>query len=496
MTYELRPKQQRAVDSLVNNWSFVRMPTATGKSFVVAGIATKYQKLGIEKIIVLQPNAEILEQNYEKYNLYANQFNLAKASKFSASVNEKSLEGDVIFATIGSINNDDVIEEFEKRNLINSKILIVNDECHLVGTKTQHTEFAKRLGDGKGLKVFGLTATPYRLTDGGNEFITTSNDSPFKEMTYCYQIAEAIEDGVWCPVEFVRRTNTDFNVNNIYKKGKEVNDDEMHKHNVKFGNYGRAVSDLKQVCHEPCLVFLPTIASVQDFIKECSASGIKVYAIDGNTPMKERRQILSDFTSGKINVVANVGTMTCGFDYPNLRNIFCLRFTYSLSLIEQIIGRGVRVAPNKKFCRFFDYVGIYEHYGDLTKLLITGTNANEKAVCTPMGFIIPPNLEQFKELTSYVNNKKNNAFSGSILQNFQTLSSALKSNQAELQISSQGKVWHQESDSFCHSYFERMKHSPFLRQNNVLYEYLQRRSWKHKSAINLRKYIIQKQKRG
>ena len=75
--------------------SIIVAPTAFGKSIVIAAIA---KELG-EKILVLQPSKELLEQNYNKFIALG-----GNVSIYSASMGSKEL-GDVTYATIGSIIN-------------------------------------------------------------------------------------------------------------------------------------------------------------------------------------------------------------------------------------------------------------------------------------------------------------------------------------------------------------------------------------------------------
>ena len=71
--------------------SIIVAPTAFGKSIVIAHIAN-----GIgEKVLVIQPSKELLEQNYNKLITLG-----GKASIYSASMGEKEI-GDITYATIG-----------------------------------------------------------------------------------------------------------------------------------------------------------------------------------------------------------------------------------------------------------------------------------------------------------------------------------------------------------------------------------------------------------
>ena len=99
---ELRPNQIEPVKKGVEFFrskkphpSIIVAPTAFGKSIVIAEIA---HQLG-EKLVVIQPSKELLEQNYNKF------INLGgKASIYSAAMGEKEI-GDITYATIGSIVN-------------------------------------------------------------------------------------------------------------------------------------------------------------------------------------------------------------------------------------------------------------------------------------------------------------------------------------------------------------------------------------------------------
>ena len=55
-----------------------------------------------------------------------------------------------------------------------------------------------------------------------------------------------------------------------------------------------------------------------------------------DTTKSDRERILAEFKAGKIKVVANVGVLTTGFDYPELDTVVLCRPTMSLSLYYQI----------------------------------------------------------------------------------------------------------------------------------------------------------------
>ena len=59
---------------------------------------------------------------------------------------------------------------------------------------------------------------------------------------------------------------------------------------------------------------------------------------------QQRHEVLKSFTEdhGGIQIVANVGCLTTGWDFPGLEHIVMARPTKSLPLYQQIFGRGTR----------------------------------------------------------------------------------------------------------------------------------------------------------
>lgn len=153
MVYTLRDYQQQSSDAAVRFFGdsnsskhngIIILPTGAGKSLVIADIASRID----DPLIVLQPNREILQQNFDKLQSYG----VWDCSVYSASFNSKEISR-ITFATIGSVMNH--CEDFNRFR----KILI--DECHLVNPfGGQYRDFIAAV---KGRQVIGLTATPYRL---------------------------------------------------------------------------------------------------------------------------------------------------------------------------------------------------------------------------------------------------------------------------------------------------------------------------------------------
>ena len=90
-----------------------------------------------------------------------------------------------------------------------------------------------------------------------------------------------------------------------------------------------------------------------------------VEMVTGKTPMAAREYIINQYKKGEIKHLLNVGVFTTGFDVPQLDCIVMARPTMSLALYYQIIGRGVRLDPEKpeKILQVYDLVGVVERLG-------------------------------------------------------------------------------------------------------------------------------------
>jgi DNA repair protein RadD len=78
----------------------------------------------------------------------------------------------------------------------------------------------------------------------------------------------------------------------------------------------------------------------------------------GDTPGADRDAIVERFKRQELKFLVNVSVLTTGFDAPHTDVIAILRPTESVSLYQQIVGRGLRLAPGKDDCLVLDYTGV------------------------------------------------------------------------------------------------------------------------------------------
>lgn len=338
--------------------SIIVAPTAYGKSIVIAAIA---KDLG-EKILVIQPSKELLEQNYKKFVALG-----GEASIYSASMNEKEI-GEVTYATIGSI----VKIAYKFKELGITKVII--DECDRF--PREPGGMLRKFLKGAGVThVLGLTATPLKLQTNLDEFyqpysklvMLTSKSKKgnfFKDIIYVAQIQEMVNLGFWSPLYY---ESYDFSTGELVynSTGADYTEDSI-KRAYKKQNIGQKI--IKKIQSLPyrksILVAVPSIAEA----KELSAKLPSCEAISSDMSKKDRDRIINDFKSGKLRIIIQVNILTVGFDHPELDCIITGRPTASLSWWYQFVGRATRIHPNKVDALVVDFVGSVPKFGKVEEL--------------------------------------------------------------------------------------------------------------------------------
>lgn len=362
--FELRPYQIESVTHAIdffNNSSkrggLIVLPTGSGKSLVIASIAKQLN----DTVLVFQPSKEILEQNYKKYLSYGE-----KASIYSASFNSKNI-GEVTFATIGSVkSNPDYFKHIK---------YIIVDECHFVNAKSgMYKDFFKIVGD----KILGLTATPYRLnTDGFGgsmlKFITRTRPRVFERLIYYVQNSYLFDQGYLAKLEYFQIKGFDSSKLRLNTTGADYTDKSVQNH-FKQINFSeilyKTVSRLIEIGRKNILVFTRFTDEARHLVSQFNGLAEIVTA---ETPPKDRDKVINDFKNGKIRIVANVGILTTGFDFPELETVVLARPTRSLALYYQMIGRGIRIHPNKETAYIIDLCENYKRFGKVEDLTIDKT---------------------------------------------------------------------------------------------------------------------------
>lgn len=79
--------------------------------------------------------------------------------------------------------------------------------------------------------------------------------------------------------------------------------------------------------------------------------------VTGSTDLRNRDLLIQHFKQRQLKYLVNVSVLTTGFDAPHVDFIAILRPTQSVSLYQQIVGRGLRLDEGKQDCLVIDYAG-------------------------------------------------------------------------------------------------------------------------------------------
>lgn len=365
--FKLRPYQQEAVDATLKHFrktddsAVIVLPTGAGKSLVIAELA----RLARRKILVLTHVKELVEQNHAKYQSYG-----LTGSIFSAGLKRKENWHQVTFASVQSVsaNLDQFSDEYS---------LIIIDECHRVSDddSSQYQTIIELLRQkSDSLKVLGLTATPYRLAMGWiyryhyRGFVrgcsNESNDSddqnkPFMHCIYELPLSYMINRGYLTKPELVDASVAQYDFSALSQN--------------RFGEY--AETDVNQLLGKHQRVTRAIIEQVMELAGKRKAVMIFAATVDhakeitgylpehhtalitGATDQNERDVLIQRFKQRQLKYLVNVSVLTTGFDAPHVDFIAILRPTQSVSLYQQIVGRGLRLDEGKEDCLVIDYAG-------------------------------------------------------------------------------------------------------------------------------------------
>jgi DNA repair protein RadD len=385
--FQLRDYQQEAVSAVLkhfrktNESAVIVLPTGSGKSLVIAELA----RLAKRKILVLTHVKELVEQNHQKYESYG-----VTAGIYSAGLKLKETQHQITFASIQSAarNIDDFSEPYS---------LIIIDECHRVNLASPELAKDKAISKPKGepedqaqesasklsnsnqyqqiieklmrvnpeVKLLGLTATPYRLGMGWiykkhyRGFMRSEEKRPFEHCIYELPIRYLIKRQYLTEPHLVDATieHYDFSSLRANASGDYSPTDMNHLLNKNPRVTQSIIEQVMELGHkrQGIMVFAATVEHAKEVFSYLPTQLSAL--ITGATDNTERDKLIKAFKRKEIKYLVNVSVLTTGFDAPHVDMIAILRPTQSVSLYQQIIGRGLRLSDNKKDCLVIDYTG-------------------------------------------------------------------------------------------------------------------------------------------
>lgn len=361
----LRDYQQRTIDQLyawfeagnAGNPCLV-LPTGSGKSHIVAALCKDaLQNWPETRVLMLTHVKELIEQNAEKMRQH---WPGAPMGIYSASIGKKQLGEPITFAGIQSVRN--------KARELGHVDLVIIDECHLVSHKDEGG-YRKLLAELKAinpnLRVVGLTATPYRLGHG----LIIDKPALFDALIEPVSIEELVFKGYLSNLRS-KVTKAKLSTDGVHKRGGEFIEAELQAAVDTDDQNQAVVREIVALAgdRKAWLVFCTGVKHAQHVAEVLRQQGVAAECVTGETPKKEREQMLADFKAGRLRALTNANVLTTGFDYPDIDLVAMLRPTMSASLYVQMAGRGMRVKSHTDHCLVLDFAGVVETHGPITNV--------------------------------------------------------------------------------------------------------------------------------
>ncbi|HCG5235880.1 TPA: DEAD/DEAH box helicase [Vibrio parahaemolyticus] len=356
--YTLRPYQADSVKAVIHYFrkhstpAVIVLPTGAGKSLVIAELA----RLAKGRVLVLAHVKELVEQNHVKYEGYG-----LKGAIFSAGLGRKETDQQVVFASVQSVVRN--LDSFK-----NQFSLLVIDECHRVpdDKNSSYQKVITHLRElNPGIKVLGLTATPYRLGMGWiyqyhtRGQVRTEESRFFRDCIFELPIRYLLDENFLTPARMMDAPVLSYDFSQL--KPANTGRYKEAEMDMVIDKAKRAtpqiVEQIIQYARERkgVMIFAATVRHAQE-IHGLLPEG-ETATVIGDTPTPERDAIIQAFKNREIKYLVNVSVLTTGFDAPHVDLIAILRPTESVSLYQQIVGRGLRLSEGKNECLVLDYAG-------------------------------------------------------------------------------------------------------------------------------------------
>lgn len=335
---ELRPYQEKAREKVQHEWEEGRkrtllvLPTGCGKTIVFSKIIEDRVRLG-ERVLVIAHRSELLEQASDKLKT-ATGLNTALEKAENTSIGSWYR---VVVGSVQTLQREKRLKQFPKDYF---DTIIIDEAHHALSSSYQNV-----LSYFDEAQVLGVTATP----DRGDK---QNLGKVFDSLAYEYSLIDAIDSGYLSKISAITIPLT----LDLSKVSQQAGDFKAADIGTALDPYLDQIADemVKQCKDRKTVVFLPLVKTSQKFKDILNSKGFKAAEVNGSS--EDRTEVLKDFDNDKYNVLCNSMLLTEGWDCPTVDCIVVLRPTKVRALYSQMIGRGTRIAPNKKDVLLLDFL--------------------------------------------------------------------------------------------------------------------------------------------
>lgn len=355
----IRPHQERAIHELraalasKSKRVMLQAPTGAGKTLLSAHIISLARAKG-NRVIFTVPAISLVDQTVTEFEREG----ITGIGVLQADHERTDPSQPVQVASIQTL----------ARREIPPADLVMIDEAH------QMSDFVRRWMESEDwldVPFIGLSATPW--SKGLGRY--------YDRLIVAATTADLIRDGYLSPFRVFAPSHPDL-------RGVRISKGDYHE-----GDLSAVMSDQALVADvvdtwiklgedRPTLCFAVDRVHAKTLQAQFLAKGVPCGYVDAFTTRMDRARLRDQFQSGEIKVVCNVGVLTTGIDW-DVRCLILARPTKSEILFTQIVGRGLRTAPDKDNCLILDHSDTTQRLGFVTDIhhprLCDGTPKSKRA---------------------------------------------------------------------------------------------------------------------
>ncbi|KAG0325180.1 hypothetical protein BGZ99_000957 [Dissophora globulifera] len=264
------------------------------------------------------------------------------------------MDANIIIASPQSLDRSD-LQRLLKYDPGQFKGIVIDEAHHAVaGSYLRILDYFGVISKSSHIFLVGLTATPGR-TDGVRLGFL------FDRIAFYKDIKSMIRDGWLCPL-VVKRIHTGQHLRDIKMKDGEYSNRHLsHIVNSPQRNAAVVQGYLKEGGNrKSTIVFAADISHVKELTQVFQEQGVDARAITSLNTEAESLQLIRDFRERKFPVIVNCSILTEGTDIPAVDCLVLARPTKSPVLVQQKLGRGMRLYDGKVDCLVLDFVDIVD----------------------------------------------------------------------------------------------------------------------------------------
>lgn len=356
----LRGYQTEAVEAVKAAWHSgtgrpaVVLPTGTGKSTVIGGLAVWARSQGC-RVVLLAHRGELLHQ-------------------MAAAVQAVDPAGErvgILQANLREYDHDVVAASFQTvatgghYDALGTRHVVLVDEAHHAPAETYRAAMEALGCFGTTTLTAGFTATMDRADGGLGEI--------WEEVVYEKDLRWAIDQGYLVHPRGLTVVLPDLDLASVKTVAGDFQNNALEE--AMAASVDTTVAAIQHHAGDRAgIIFAAGVDHADALAAALQDKGLAAEAVTGAMGREDREAIYSDFHDGRIQFLVTVQVLTEGADFPRCDAAIMARPTQSQTLYTQMVGRALRPYPGKSDALVLDLTGVSRHMS-----LATLTNLDPKA---------------------------------------------------------------------------------------------------------------------